>query len=136
MPSLSPIELFVRGVWRLIPDADDQSWVGRAAEASGSNDPLGDLGPLLCRFLDAGVSPSDVARFARIIGYEVAAGLCYYLGDSTWAYEDFDDDQDEVQWGLFEVDPETNEPGRPILGAHELLLMSDPTGQEMRPRPH
>ncbi|MEM9891317.1 MAG: hypothetical protein AAF962_10690 [Actinomycetota bacterium] len=133
MERLSPSDLFVRGVWQIVPDTENLTWVDRAANLAASDEPLGDYGPLMRRFLEAGISHADIARFARIVGYQVAFGLCYYLGDPHQAYEGFDDEQDEVTWELFNTDPDTDEPRQPLPGIHESLLSADPTGSEMRP---
>ncbi len=132
MPQPDPAEVFVRGVWTLIPDTADTSWVDRLATRAGDDRPLGDYGPLVRRFLEAGLSTQEVARFARIVGYEVAFGLCYHLDDPVASYEGFDDES-EVAWGLYEIDPRSDDVVEPIVCVYERLLSADPTGEEMRP---
>lgn len=127
-----PAEVFVRGVWTIIPDAADVSWVDRLADQAGDDGPMGDYGPLVRRFLDAGMTPQEIARFARIVGYEVAFGFCYHLDDPNASYEGFVD-EDEIAWALNEIDPVSDEVVGPILGMYESLLTADPTGNEMRP---
>ncbi|MCP3936642.1 MAG: hypothetical protein GY708_14845 [Actinomycetia bacterium] len=134
MAEPSAEEIFVRGLWAgIIPDTQDISWVDRVAAQEGDDRPLGDYGPLVRRMLEAGVAAHDIARFARIVGYEVAFGVCYHLADPVASYEQFNDDAREIAWELYEVDPDTDEPIGRIWGAHEILLGADPTGQEMRP---
>ncbi len=134
MAELRAEEVFVRGVWAgMIPDTQDTSWVERLAAQEGADRPLGDYGPLVRRMLDAGLTAQEIARFARIVGFEVAFGVCYHLTDPVASHESFGDDTEEVIWELYRVDPETDEPIEPILGMHEILLMADPTGDEMRP---
>lgn len=132
MSQPDPAEVFVRGVWTLIPDAADASWVDRLAAQAGDDGPLGDYGPLVRRFLDAGITTQEIARFARIVGYELAFGLCHHLDDPVASYE-HSADQNAIDWALSEVDPLSEEVVGPILGTHELLLTADPTGNEMRP---
>lgn len=135
MAEPSAEEIFVRGVWAgTIPDTEDTSWVERLAAQEGDDGPLGDYGPLVRRMLDLGLTAHEIARFARIVGYEVAFGICYHLADPIASYERFDD-EDEIAWDLYRVDPDTDEPLEQMWGMHEILLTSDPTGQEMRP-PH
>jgi hypothetical protein len=84
--------------------------------------------------LDAGISAADIARLAQIAGYESAFAFCYYLDDQRAAYEGVEDDGgSELDWGLFLVDPDTDEPLEPLRGLHESILMADPSGREMRP---
>jgi len=132
----TPSEVFLRGVWRsVIPRTDDLSWVGRLASRPASDEPLGDAGTIVSRMLEAGVSAADVARFAQIIGYETAFGFCYHLDDPYASYEDSPDDgEEELAWGVFLVDPESDEPRTALVGLHESILSMDPSGREMRPR--
>ena len=126
-------EVFLRGVWHsMIPRIDDLAWVERVASLAGTDEPLGDLGPIVRRMLDAGVSPGDVARFAQITGYETAFGICCHLDDPYASYEDANDDEDELAWGLFLID-DSGKPTMPLVGLHESILGMDPSGREMRP---
>ena len=117
----------------MIPPTDDLAWVERAAALPVESDrPLGDLGALVRRMLDAGLEAQEIARFARIVGYETAFGLCYHLADPSASYEGFPDEDEELAWGLFLVD-QSGQPTAPLLGAHESILSMDPSGREMRP---
>jgi hypothetical protein len=100
------IEIFAQAVWKYIPDEEDSSWVRKISELESSKEPLGDFGPIVEDMLSKGVAPETIARFAKIVGYETAFGICYHLG-------------------------ETNEG---LVGVHEVLLSMDPTGREMRPK--
>ncbi|TGG94874.1 hypothetical protein E4656_00125 [Natronospirillum operosum] len=129
------IEIFARGVWECIPDEEDSSWVRNIAELPGSTKPAGDYGPIIKEMLSRGISADTIARFAKIVGYETAFGLCYHLGDSTGSYENFEDDEaEELDWKLYLVDPVTDEPTGALSGVHEVLLSMDPTGRQMRPK--
>ena len=126
-------EVFLRGVWHsMIPRTDDLAWIERVASLPATDEPLGDLGPIVRRMLDAGVSPEDIARFARITGYETAFGICYHLDDPHASYEDVHDGEDELTWGLFLID-DVGEPTMPLVGLHESILTMDPSGREMCP---
>lgn len=126
--------LFLRGIWAgVIRGDDDPSWVDRVAARPATDQPLGDFGPIIGRMLEAGISATDIARFAKIIGYETAFGFCYHLTDPNASYEGFDDDAEDIAWCLFEIDVDSEEPVRPIIGLHEEILGLDPSGNEMRP---
>lgn len=124
--------LFLRGVWRAIPDASDSSWVDRIAKIPYANKPLGDIGSLARKMLEAGLSADEIARFARIIGYETAGDLLYLIADSHDAQVGLAQPVD-VSWGLFVTDPETGQPTDELALLHEDILSADPTGDEMRP---
>lgn len=131
---MDAVEIFLRGVWKIVPDEEDLAWVDRLAIAEGSNAPLGDFGLLIREMLDKGVSPYSIARFAKIIGYETAHGICYHLNDPIASYEGFPVELNEIAWGLFQVDQQTGEPIKPLYGLHETLLSLDPSEREMRPK--
>lgn len=133
---MDPVELFVRGVWQYIPSEDDISWVQRAAELEGTSRPLGDYGPIVKEMLDKGISPYTVARFAKIVGYETAFGLCYHLDDPNASYEGFPDEEDDIKWALFQTNPTTDAPIEALFGMHELLLSMDPSDRECGQRMH
>jgi len=126
-------DLFLRGLWKSIPDEDDASWVQRVAQLPVTSEPLGDFGEIVREMLQKGVSAAAIARFAKLVGYETAFGICYHLDDPHASYEGFGDKPQEVAWGVFSLDPATDEPASPLEGLHERLLSSDPTGREMCP---
>ena len=111
-PVATPDEVFLRGVWHgIIPRTDDINWVDRLAALPATDEPLGDLGPLVRRMLRAGIAAADIARFAQIERYEVAFGFCYHLADPIASYEGLaDDGERELSWCLFLVDPDSGEP--------------------------
>jgi hypothetical protein len=131
---VTPTEVFLRGVWTgVIPQTVDVSWVTQVATHPLTDEPLGDYGSLIKRMLDAGLSPAEIARFAQLVGYETVFSMCVYLEDSQLAYVgEPDNEEDQLEWGLFTVDRR----GRPleaIQGLHEEVLSADPSGREMRP---
>jgi len=75
--------------------------------------PFSDIGPLLKRLLDSGVSREDLCHIARWASYEGAYAALYFLDDPGI---------DE----LAQVEEEIS-----IL--HEELLTADPSGKEGRP---
>jgi len=127
-------EIFLRGVWKLVPDEEDVTWVEHVAESPLSNSPLGDYGALVQRMRDCGLTDKEIARFAKIVGYETAFGILYHLSDPSASYEDFPDEPTELTWGLFLVDEDTETPTEPLLGLYESFLSMDPTGREMAPK--
>lgn len=98
-------------LWSGSISGTDSEWVDRVAELEQKDEPLGDYGPIVRRMLDAGVQRNDIARFARIVGYEAVFGCLYDLDEA----------------GISEV------PGHFAGGLYESLLSADPTGTEMRP---
>ena len=131
----TPQEVFLRGAWKCVPSEDDLSWVQHVSRQPLSEEPLGDYGALVARMLECGVTEYDIARFAKIVGYETACGIAYHLEDPNASYEDFPDDRNEqLAWQLYLVDDETNQPLEPLTGLHESLLSLDPSGREMRPK--
>ena len=129
-----PIELFARGVWKKIPSENDVTWVERLSKEQLSNQPLGDFGTIINEMIEKGVSKETIARFAKLVGYETAFGLCYHLEDPVASYEGFPKTNEQITWGLFRVDPDTNEPIEGLNGIHEVLLGLVPSGREMRPK--
>lgn len=129
---MSPEEVFARGVWMTVPNEDDVSWLRRVAELPLTDRPLGDYGVLVKRMLESGVSEYEIARFAKIVGYETAFSIAYLLNDPSAGFP-ATSNPEHVSWGLYQVDEETGQPTRPLVGTHELMLSMDPSGREMRP---
>ena len=130
---MEPEEIFLRGAWKCVPDDSDSDWVNQIADQEWADEPLGDFGPIIREMLDKGVAASKIARFAKIIGYESIFSLCYHLSDPITSHKESSEEIDEVAWGLYQVNPELDEPIRPMLGLHESMLSMDPSGREMRP---
>ena len=59
-----------------------------------------DYGSLVRKMLSAGISSAEIARFAKIVGYQVAFRICYHLGDPNVSYESFDDTVRKFEWDL------------------------------------
>jgi hypothetical protein len=126
--------LFLRGVWAKIPDETEVAWVDRVATQPPSAVPLGDMGALVRKMRDAGITAEEIARFAKLVGYETAFGIMYHLGDSNASYEGFPPESEWLRWRVFLIDPDSEVPREPLLGLHEPLLSMDPSGREMRPK--
>lgn len=116
-----------------VPSEDDVSWVRRVAELPLTDEPLGDYGALVRRMLACGLSEYEIARFAKITGYETAFGIAYLLGDPAAGFT-APSNPEAISWGLYQVDENTQRPIQPLVGPHELMLSMDPSGREMRPR--
>jgi hypothetical protein len=129
-------DAILRDVWKYIADEVDVSWVDNVAGQSADNGPLGDLPEIIRRMLSAGVSKQDIARFAKMNGYEAAFGALYILDGGTLGddYEISDNAGREIGWHVQAFDFETEQPiDAGIRGLHESILSADPTGREMRP---
>src|SRR5262245_50207107 len=131
---MTPKQIFLRGVWTKVPDEATVSWIRRAAKEPLSDRPLGDMGPLVKKMLDAGITAREIARFAKLIGYETAFGIMYLLEDPRASYEGFPPEPEKLLWRLYLIDPESKEPGKLLRALHESLLSLDPSGREMRPK--
>jgi hypothetical protein len=127
--------IFLREAWSQIIADGDTSWiesqiVGAEKYPGG---PGGGIGPALKRILAQGVSREDLAGVVRTKQWELLSGLAYQLADPGMV-EYPDDALPQVNWELFEVDP-NGKPLHPISCLHESVLQTDPTGREMCPKP-
>ena len=130
---MTPEQMFVHGVWMTVPSEDDISWVRRVAALPLTGRPLGDYGMLVRRMLECGVSEYEIARFAKIVGYETAFGIAYLLDDPAAGFP-ATLNPEYVSWGLYQVDDATGQTIGPLVGSHEIMLSMDPSEREMRPR--
>lgn len=126
-------EIFLRGVWKYIPDEEETEWIERCSKEEMSSKPLGDLGVILREMIDKGITPKTIARLMKINAFQTAFGIMYHLGDPDASYEGFAEDCERISWGLFTIDKETHLPIEPIGGLHESILSLDPSGRGMRP---
>ena len=132
---MAPQEVFLRGLWRMVPDEEDTGWVSRVAAQAASNEPLGDLPKLVQEMRDAGLEDAKIARFAKLMAYETAFGMLYHLEDPNASYTGAEPDEKRLEWELYLRDQETGKPTEPLNALHEFFLSMDPTGREMRPKP-
>ncbi|MDB3936368.1 hypothetical protein N9383_06585, partial [Granulosicoccus sp.] len=129
-------QIFLRGVWTCIPDEENTDWVEHIANLPVTNSSVNDYGTIIREMLDKGVSEQTIARFAKIVGYETAFGICYHLGDPNASYEGFPEEEKRIAWGLTTFDDETEEElamENQITCPHEQLMSMDPCGRWMRP---
>jgi len=128
-------EAILRDVWKYIADEEDLSWIDDVASRSADEGPMGDFAAIMRRILAAGISKQDIARFAKISGYEAAFGALYILDGGTLGDDEItDDDGKEIGWRVQAFDYATDQPiDAGIRGLHESILSADPTGREMRP---
>lgn len=70
-----------------VPSEDDVSWLRRVAAWPLTREPLGDYGVLVKRMLECGVSEYEIARFAKIVGYETAFNIAYLLDDPAAGFQ-------------------------------------------------
>jgi hypothetical protein len=134
---MTPREIILRDIWKYIADEDDLSWIDNVASQPANDGPMGDFGEITRRMLAAGISKHDIARFAKINGYEAAFGALYILDGGTLGDDEVRDSEGkEVSWRVQAFDFETDQPiDAGIRGLHESILSTDPTGREMRPPP-
>jgi hypothetical protein len=130
---MTPEEAFARSLWLMVPSEDDLSWVRRIAALPFKAQPLGDYGALVKRMLECGLSEYEIARFAKIVGYETAFSVAYLLEDPAAGFA-ANSNPEHVSWALFQTNQNVATPIAPLCGVHELLLSMDPSGREMRPK--
>jgi hypothetical protein len=131
--AMTPHESFVRSLWLNVPSEDDVSWVKRISTLTLKDAPLGDYGALVKRMLECGLSEYEIARFAKIVGYETAFGIAYMLEDPAAGFASTSNPEN-ISWALFQIDESLEKPIAPLSGVHELVLSMDPSGREMRPK--
>ncbi len=121
---------FYRGIWKWIPDDDDSGWVLRSANSPYQRDEENEL---LKLFIESGVPPEKIARYAKLLSYEMAFRILHYLGDPP--YDNLGDlnNDEELNWrvAVFRDDAEVEEVF--TLDAPSLQEY-DPTGRDMEPK--
>ncbi|HEY2588243.1 MAG TPA: hypothetical protein VGI81_21040 [Tepidisphaeraceae bacterium] len=130
------MDVFLRGVWTMVPGDEDTSWVQKLAKAKKRWE-IGfpDQGEIIRRMLQAGVSERDIARLCRIVGFETAQGILNLIDDPAVAYYGFNDDARELDWRIHVFDANTGEDLGHLDGVHDSFQEMDPTGREMEPPP-
>ena len=124
-------QAFVKGLWNIIPNEEETEAILNASQLPHDRGSCGDYNMLVKQMLDVGISADMIARFEKLVGYEVAAGICYYLEDPDLACE-FVEEPDDLEWTLFSS--KDCEPIDRLAGLHESLMSADPSGREMRPK--
>lgn len=131
---MEPMEIFLRGVWTMVPDDEDTSWVrNRAKRAKDTGMCFPDQAEILKRMLDAGVSERDIARLCRIVGFETAQGILNMIDDPAVATYGLKDAGPELEWYIQVFDAESGDELERLDGVHEEFQSLDPNGREMEP---
>jgi hypothetical protein len=121
--------LFLKQAWSQIVPEGDASWIGNsiAAAAGDPNGPFSGIGHALKSLTAKGATEAELTALARGMQAALLFGFCYVLEGPNG-----DDPVEDVGWGLFS----TNAGGAPaqrLIGLHESVLETDPTGRQMRP---
>ncbi|NLR95056.1 MULTISPECIES: hypothetical protein [Flammeovirga] len=127
-------EIFLRGIWKIIPDEENTDWIENLSKEEFDDSPLGDFGSIIKGMLDKGVEAKSIARLFKIIGYETAFSILYHLEDPIASFEGFESENDHLDWALFTIDEESETPKEGLWDLHSNLLSMDPSGREMRPK--
>ena len=127
--------LFLRQAWAQVVDENDDSWIDRVIEAARNypDRPFSGGGHAIQRMLALGVARSDVVDLVRNSQAEMIFSLCYLLEDPSFDAE-VKSRVGTLGWTLVETNDEFEPTGETIVGLHESVLETDPTGREMRPR--
>ena len=123
--------LFLRRAWQSILPDDDSSWIDAtiAETHRAPQAPFAGVGAALERVRTAGCSDADLTEIARGMQVALLAALCHQLEDPGPLEAEVQD----VNWALVQVDDDGRVAAQ-VLGLHESVLETDPTGREMRPR--
>jgi hypothetical protein len=127
--------LFLRQAWKLVVDEDDREWISKNRQIDTDN-PGGDIGPVISRILAAGADEADLTRVVRIMQWKLLFGLCYLLDDPDYLRDDcgiIEKEARDILWCLFQVD-DNGHPLTEVGGLHESVLETEPTRREMRPK--
>jgi len=130
-----PHYAFLHGAWSTVVREGDREWMDFIIERASENptEPGAGAGFALKRLLAAGVDPADITELVRVMQWEVIQSICYQL-------EDFDsvdypnEDMPHAKWALMELNDKDKPVGQ-ITGLHELVLLTEPSKREMRPKP-
>ncbi len=123
--------LFLRECWRLIRSDDESGWIDKEISAAkvDPDAPYAGIGASLERLIAAGANREDINQIVRGMQAELLANICYMLDDNGLVEPEIRG----VGWGLFQT-TEEGDPVESISGLHESVLVTDPTGREMRPK--
>lgn len=138
IPQLASL-LFLRAAWRLVIGETDDGWIDSQIENGRRRpaDPYSGVGQALQRLLASGAQRHDIIDVVRGMQAELLFSVLYLTADSDQARDVVPGSVlSQVQhfdWGLFEVDADGSAK-RSLSGLHESVLLTDPTGREMRPR--
>jgi hypothetical protein len=118
--------LFLRQAWKQIVAKGDTTWIGRELQVN-VDEPGGAIGPALKRLLAQGSKEGDLTTVVRVMQWQLLFSFCYLLEDPG----DVEVEVKDIAWSLFQTD-EAGRPIAPIVGLHESVLETEPSGREMR----
>ena len=124
--------LFLRQAWsHVLPDGDTQ-WIAREMDRAKAKpaEPFAGVGLALSRCLEKGVDPRDLSDIARGMQASALFQFCYLLEDPGFAESELED----IGWCLVATAENLEPTTRSIVGLHESVLETDPTGRGMRAR--
>jgi hypothetical protein len=123
--------LFLRQAWRQLIQEGEHAWIQRMiADAEHSPDePYAGVGLALRRLKALGARDDDLTEVARGLQAEALFKFCYLLEDPG----DLEPEVADMSWAFVQVDAEGAVLGE-IVGLHDSVLETEPTGREMRPR--
>jgi hypothetical protein len=123
--------LFLRQAWGLVVGEENTAWIDHAiaSAAARPDEPYAGVGHALRRLRVAGATDADMTDLVRGMQAELLFQFCYLLEEPG----PLEPEVSDVAWALVQVDGAQKVVGR-IIGLHESVLETDPTGREMRPR--
>src|SRR6185437_9529495 len=106
---MEPMQIFLRGVWTMVPDDEDTSWVRKRAK----------------RAKDSGMCFPDQA--------EILNRILNMIDDPAVATYGLKDAGPELDWCIQVFDAESGDELERLDGVHEEFQSLDPNGREMEP---
>jgi hypothetical protein len=122
-------EIFVKGAWSFIVSDETKDFDNPVSDEYG-NWENEEVQKIVQKMLEVGVDMADISRLAKIMQFQLLSNMCYYLEDPAISELA---GQSNFLWGLFSLN-EDEEPYEQLTGLHELVLINDPSGNEMRPK--
>ncbi len=129
--------VLLRGIWPCIIDEyrKHTGWIDGSIHGAKTRpqDAFSDAGLALKKMREAGVSREEIASVARMVAYETAELLLYYLDNRRDVTLPQQLGETLPGWVLMECTPDGETTGRTIDGVHNMLLSLDPSGREGHP---
>lgn len=130
LPQLASF-LFLRQAWRHVLPEGDRTWIDRSIRSATDDPdaPFSGEGHALAALRARGATDKELTDLVRNAQAELLSSFCALLADPG----DLEEEVEAVDWALFQIDGQ----GAPIahMGSlHEMVLETDPTGREGRPR--
>ena len=121
--------LFLKQAWSQVVPEGDASWIENsiAAATRDPSGPFSGIGHALQSLTAKGATADELTALARGMQAALLLGFCSVLEGP-----DIDEVAGSAGWGLFTTDAQ-DLPVQRLVGLHESLLETDPTGREMRP---